>query len=359
MNNSPRFAALIAALLSVSTYTAVAQTEKTLELETDDGTINVPLDGTVPLRVLGDGDISATAAEGFSCPTGGPSCEDVQVSLLTDDGGSFDASPNPVALGSGVSFSWDSLGAWSCSGAGLPGTTWNGINPKRPRGQQMVNTSSLTAGDSYTVELICSNGPVTDSRTLVLEVQEDTAPPPPEGCEGVGELSDYAEWTESTDLRFGTPPSWEGSFGNGFPKGNTFELKLDKGEYAALRFTTPSYIGAASTGQINGETSASQSYGPGQRLMSITPCPGQFNPAEIDDSRCLIAQMNTGDQFKWVGAGHSQAQYRCELEPDTTYFLNILFSESPTGVLPPVQSECASAGHSACGMKLEPRDNNS
>ncbi len=361
MKQNFRSTILIALVFSLAAVPAMAQTERTLELQTDDGQIDVPLEDGVPLRILSNGDISATAQAGFSCPTGGASCDDVQVSL-NSNGGSFTLSPTTVTQGSNVSIQWNGAGAWECQGSGLPGTSWNSVNPKQPSGSQNVGTSALTAGNSYQVEVTCSNGPVTDSRIRTLTVQEDTIPDP-EGCEDVAELSDFPDWAEATDALYGSgvvnPSTWSAVFGDSFPEGGTFHLQLTKGEYAAMRFTTPANLNSLSAGSINSEISSTSSQsGAGPRMISITTCPGVFDPQEISDSDCLAANVGSGESFKWTGPGHQFAFFQCELQPNTTYYLNMLFSDSDAGTLPPEQATCRRTSDTACSLILEPRDNN-
>ena len=77
--------------------------------------------------------------------------------------GALIVSPTTIGQGSNVQVTWDSRGAWECSGTGLPGTSWNTNNPKAPSGSVFVDTDNVPL-DTYTVELTCVNGPVNDSR---------------------------------------------------------------------------------------------------------------------------------------------------------------------------------------------------
>jgi hypothetical protein len=359
MKQTFRSNVLLALVLALASATAIAQNERTIEIQTDEGQLDVPLDDGVPLRILTDGDISATAISGFSCSSGGATCDDVQVSMSSSDGGSFTVTPNPVTQGNNVNIGWSGTGAWECSGAGLPGTTWNNQNPKQPSGQQSVGTGSLTAGTSYDVEVTCSNGPVTDSRTLSLTVEEDTIPDP-EGCENVPELSDYPEWDVAFDVLYGSgtivPNTWENVFGNPFPEGGQIRFELAKGRYAAMAFTTPADLSSIDQGRIASAESAGGSSGPGPRMMSITPCPGVFDPQHVEDPACLKANMGSGTEFNWYGPNHEWADFPgfCELQADTTYYLNVIFSDSSAGTLPPAQDECRSAGDTACNLYMTP-----
>ncbi len=353
MKQITRSTAMIALTLSLAAGPAMAQSQdRTLELQTDDGLIQIPLDTSVPMKLLSEGDVSATAKAGFACPTGGASCDDVQVSMSTSNGGAFTVSPGTVSHGSNVNIQWDSRGAWSCEGSGLPGTAWNNSNPKQPGGSQSVNTGPLTPGTTYQVEVNCSNGPVSDSRTLALTVTEDTVPVPA-GCEGVPALSSYPGWSEATSILYNNsthnPRVFADIFNQPFPgTPNTAILHMQKGRYAAIRFTTPSDLNHTNRGQFNGE-SAGQVYpfGGDQMIFSIASCPGVFDPQYVDQADKCLKKVNVSTPFYWAGPGHPYAQYDCELQPNTTYYLNILYSQSPAGTMPPVQAPCG--GRSSCG----------
>lgn len=343
--------ALTALVLTLASLPAMAQTQRNLELQTDEGQIDVPLEDGVPLRILSNGDISATAVPGFSCPTGGASCDDVQVSLAGADGGVFTVSPNPVQQGGSVTMNWNGIGAWECQGTGLTGTTWNSVNPKQPRGQQSVSTGDLQAGTSYPVELTCSNGPVTDTGIVSLTVEEDTVIEP-EGCENVPELREFTGWAAATSILYNNSSHNPGVFADiynaPFPgTTNTAHLNILKGRYAAIQFTTPSTLGSGDEGNFNSEN-ASQVYPNGDtRIVSITRCPGVFDPQYVEDSDC-IKSLGISDALKWVGPNHPESGFRCNLQAGTTYFLNMIYSRSALGNFPPTQAPCES-GQTHCG----------
>jgi len=360
MKQQFRWIALIGAAFSLASLSALAQTteERTLQLQTDGGQIPVPLEDGIPLRILSDGDISATAEPGFSCPTDGPTCDDVQVSLRTVDGGAFTLSPNPVTQGSNVTINWNGRGAWSCEGAGLSGTTWNTSNPKDPNGVQSVNTGPLTAGSNgtdYTVELTCSNGPVTDTRNLTLTVEEDSGPPPPQGCENVPELASFSGWQEASSILLDDsshdPNSFADVFNGPFPgTTNTAHIEIRKGQYASIQFQTPGTLLATDDGQFN-SVNAGQIYpGGDQRLVSITKCPGVFDPQHVADDDCLKS-LGISTPMYWEGPNSPQAAFWCNLEPNQTYFLNILYSRSDVGDFPPEQAPCES-GETHCSSLM-------
>lgn len=354
MNQPVSCTTLIAFVFSLASVTAVAQTERKLELQTDDGLIDVPLADGAPLQILSNGDISATAVSGFSCPTGGASCDDVRVSLDTGNGGSFTLTPNPVELGRSVTINWKGIGAWQCEGSGLPGTTWDGENPKQPTGQQSVKTDGLVAGNSYPVELTCSNGPVSDVRTISLAIEEDTGPEAPVGCEEVGELGDFADWAPASSILRNDsthdPEVFADIFNEPFPgTTNTAHMEIRKGRYASIQFTTPSMT-SSDSGQFNSEAAGQIYPGGDRRLVAISRCPGVFNPPDLEDEDC-IKSLGITQGFYWFGPDHPDDAFRCTLQSNTTYYLNILYSQSAVGTYPPKQAECES-GETVCGSLL-------
>jgi len=359
MKQQFRSTALIAIVFSLASVSATAQNERTLELQTDDGQIDVPLEDGVPMRILSNGDISASAIPGFSCPTDGASCDDVQVSLASADGGALTVSPNPVTQGNNVSIGWTGVGAWECEGAGLSGTTWNSANPKQASGQQSVNTGPLQAGTTHPVEVICANGPVTDTRTVMLTVEEDTIIDPP-GCEDVPELREFQDWTLADGILRNDdthdPNVFADIFNAPFPgTSNTAHIEIRKGRYAAIRFTTPSGLNASHQGQFNSENAGQIFPNGDKRIVSITKCPGVFDPQFVEQSAC-IQSLNMTNEHRWVGPGHPDSGFRCELQADTTYYLNIVFSRSELGDFPPLQAPCES-GETVCGGLMRSSSN--
>lgn len=344
----------VASLALLATAGLHAQS-RNLELETADGPLTVPLDDNVGVRILSDGDISATATPDFTCQQGA-SCDDVQVSMAGSSG-ALVVSPGTVAQGSTFQVTWDSRGAWQCNGTGLPGTSWNNSNPKPPRGSVFVSTDDVPL-DNYTLELACENGPVMDTRTVQLTVDEQSDSGPgditlPAVCNNVAELRDFAGWTQTTDARppFGNDEeqTFAQYFGPWPGAGASVDIGIPKDQYAALPFNTGN-LNSGSTGVFNREqaTTVSAPYmGPGPTIVSFSRCPGDFDPASpaLESPGCVIGAPFNFSTIRWGGPGAGRA---CELEPNTQYFMNIVHTTSNVGVIPPVQApDCG--GKSRCG----------
>lgn len=340
-------ACLYALVLLLPASLTFAQ-NKTLELETDQETLSIPLaDGSV-LQIRADGSAAATAESGFVCDQGA-SCEDVQVSMADPDG-SLTLSRSVVRQGGILQIDWNSRGAWECTGSGLTGTSWNQDNPKPASGQQSVSTEGVAVGE-YELELLCANGPVSATRTATLTVEEESSAVPAE-CSGVAQLSDYEGWQVATDAQppFGSNESqlFSTFFGAWPGTGNSDNIGILKGEYLSLPFTT-GILDSDSRGQFNREqpsVSTGSTIGPGPLIVSISRCPGDFDPqaGAVPSAACVISAPFSFSSIRWGGPESGRG---CELSSNTDYYFNLVYTSSSVGELPPVQAECG--GKARCG----------
>lgn len=341
--------AVIATLLLTGSVGALAQS-KTIELQTDAGLLPIPLDDNAGLDIGPDGTIFTKAAPGFVCDQGA-SCDDVAVSLASTDGGALSISPSTVTQGNSFTVQWVSRGAWACTGMGLDSTTWNSNNPKPPSGSASVDTDNLTVGN-HLIELVCENGPVSDSRSLALTVEEPSVGDGgteglPEVCNDVTTLDQYSGWARAVDVDtpFGTneDQTFAQMFGP-FPGTNSSgNLGIRKNEYMSVVFTTGD-LTASSSGRVSREQAqldgSHHDIGPGPLIASWSRCPGDFDPTSpaLPSPGCIFKADYTFNQIIWGGPGSGKA---CELEPNTQYFLNVVYTNSSLGTMPPVQAECS------------------
>lgn len=348
----------IASLALLATAGVQAQS-RNLELQTSEGQLTVPLDDNAGVRILSDGDISATATSEFSCQQGA-SCDDVQVSMAGNNG-ALVVSPTTVAQGSTFQVTWDSRGAWQCNGTGLAGTTWNSSNPKPPEGSAFVGTTNVPLG-TYTLELTCENGPVTDTLTVPITVDEQSSGGGPGDielpavCDDVAELRDFTGWSQTTDAipPFGNSETqtFATYLGNWPGSGAGVDVGIPKNEYAALVFQTGD-LDSGSTGQFNREAVTPTNdaiIGGGSHIVSFSRCPGDFNPNSpaVPSSACVIQASANFIAVQWGGPGSGRA---CTLQPNTQYFMNIVYTSSTVGTLPPVQAPCG--GEPRCGNRWQ------
>ncbi len=302
--------------------------------------------GTVIVRP--DGSIEVTTDQPPACNTGG-GCEGVQIGTP-----SFSAVKTSVEVGESLTFNWSSRGAWDCRAGGtLPG--WNtrtGLPPNSAEAslaQRTVSTTSLAPG-SYTATLLCENGPVQSNagvpRALALTVNAAAPPDPglPQDCSSAsrrapdtwvrldtGNRSCHWEgaWLAGSDCR-----QWEGVWGDLFNPNGTGTTKslgvrpsLAQG-YIALRFNSGSFAPThTGTFVVNSGTAGLES---ARKIISVSQCPGDFNAAAINDKQAggtgCIWEVENRAIAGWGGTSTSQD---CQLQPNTTYFFNIVFTEAP------------------------------
>lgn len=351
--------AVIATLLLTGSVGALAQS-KTIELQTDAGLLPIPLDDNAGLDIGADGTIFTKAAPGFVCDQGA-SCDDVAVSLADADGGALSISPSTVTQGNSFTVQWDSRGAWECAGTGLDSTTWNSNNPKPPSGSTSVDTDNLTV-DNHTIELVCKNGPVSDIRTVSLTVQEPSTDDGgteglPAVCNDVTMLDQYSGWSQATDIQYSwgsdEPQTFEQIFASWPGSGNTYLVGIKHKEYAAVRINTGN-LDSASWGKISTDLPAgwgSGSVGPNAFISSISLCPGDIEPESpaMSSSGCLKRVSSTLHSLQWGGPNSGK---QCILQPNTTYYYNIVYTDSPVGELPPSGADCL--GEPRCGHLYQP-----
>lgn len=331
-----------ALFLGALTANAVAQSQSIILNTSPTPTEVELLDGTdVNLDPL-TGNLTATPLDPNAC-SATTDCTDVQVSVE-----SFVVSPSTVNQGQNVQFSWSARGAWECQGSGLPGTTWNGT--KAPSGSQFVSTAAVTP-DTYTVTLDCNNGPVTDSRTANVTVETGGGGGGggvPQFCFDEGRVPP-AGLTQDTQLIVGSSQvteTWQQAFGNAFPNGNERDMSILNDRYASLEFTVPPQNGT--TGRVTFD--ALQTFiSSGSKIVTISECPGDFTSFNNNCSR-FISQS----AIRWaIGSGGG---FDCVLTPNTTYYLNILYTGNDD---PPYNDwSCTGSGNpdfaSECGDIVKP-----
>ncbi len=135
-------------------------------------------------------------------------------------------------------------------------------------------------------------------------------------------------WIPPSNLQRDTRPllndstvatTWEQFFGNPFPRGNTRFLEVDPDHYVSIEFDTNDF---RNEGSIVFENP--QGVGPwGSRLITINQCPGYFGPSPYPaDPECREWKFAIANIDFTIGAEDST--FSCDLEPDRTYYLNIV-----------------------------------
>lgn len=332
-------------------------------------TLDILTGGNVLARVLEDVTCVAECAECPDCPD----CPDVCEANLTfsefvvrANGSSFfNGQSLSVDRGTFLTVNWKAPGAFTCQATGLTGTTnWNNDTYEPfSNGNVTINTGSMPALDqaaSYPMRLVCSNGPnLEQTRQLTVTIEPEVViDPPPTQCENVDTLQEASggvitratdclddingeDCTDYTSVFGGTP----------FPGTEIQQrFRLFTNTYAAFEFTTPSDLNNTHFGLFTAEVYAGAAAG--TRLMSISDCPGDFDAGRLD-SQCI--RSRSGPQsFGWTGSDEGT---RCPLEPDTRYYLNIIYSNDQPEETPMDQINWSCSDASACGNLITPISN--
>lgn len=339
-----RISALI--MFCVSTVSTVAAEPKSLILQTEPEPTVIELIGNVGISPS-TGDITAVPADPEACSgTGSVSCDDVEVETS-----SLSVSPSSVAQGDNVRFSWSSRGAWACESTGFG--DW--ANAARdPFGSSVpVSTENLSIG-THSASLTCYNGPVTGlARSVnieVLEPDEEVEPSPtPESCDGRGMPSTWNRMTTgSNSCRYSTDGSHRliqtadcRFFSETYPfkfedlTSNQVALGTPGSNggrhYIAMEFDSGN-LPAGTEGTVDINQPQTSNLENAFKYVSISKCPGDFDVDAIEAEMgpgCII--QTSWDNFRWGGTDAVSNLYRCGLEPNTTYYFNIVHTNSPLG----------------------------
>jgi len=152
-----------------------------------------------------------------------------------------------------------------------------------------------------------------------------------------------------------------GMFGNAFPESTSSrQFFLDPGHYLALEFDTGDYVGERS-GRISvaeAQFGAPETFGGGQLITSISRYPGDFDGdaivAESEDACFRVG----GVPVSWSTTDYAgsiwPANSMCALEPNTVYYFNIVFSDSPAGTAPAdLVWSCSGSEDKRCGRLFQ------
>lgn len=292
-----------------------------------------------------------------------PDMEFSNVSLSSADGGLFTVNGLErvnVALNASVALRWVSRGAWECIGTDPLGTAWStGVKP--PSGQQDVSLQGFPEGQ-YTFEIECRNGSTSASRTVVIEI--DDAVVAPGACEDRRPPSHLTRASECV-FPVGSPPDpncfvYSAVFGGAFPGSNNGrQFYQNPGEYVAFEFNTGP-IPDGQTGQWGVNEPQFGVSATGGKIWSITKCPGDFDLTAIGEDPelgpgCYDRPFVSNASISWGGQDFLGSSNRCGLKPNQTYFLNIVYTSSPSGTDPDdLVQGCSGAGDQICGNLLTP-----
>lgn len=262
------------------------------------------------------GDVSAVVSNLEDC-AGAPEPPEIT---------SFTRAPSSVESGQTVSVNWSTENVDTCSATGtLP--TWTGS--KGLQGPQNVTVNAPLG--TYSVGLQCTGaGQTVTAGPLTVTVTDD-------GGGGGGECTLPTGLSRAADAIWGQSASnasghfWDGVFIGPFPSTTNSRTYFQRpGNYHAIQFNTGNMPSDA-TGQINSwepQGPWSLQAAAGWRIVSFSTCPGDFNP-DGKEPGC-IRRIGGTDNIRWGGANTGDV-FRCALQPNTTYYLNIVYTDSQVG----------------------------
>lgn len=264
--------------------------------------------------VSGDINIAAGGLYTLTKDTEPPPGPNAVINTLT-------ASSTTVLVGDAITVSWSTTDADSCTPSGGTGG-WSSQVISLPSG--ISSSLTMSTVGSFSFRLDCSNATPTQTfRTVTVQVNDVVAPPNPSNCPDPTLTGGIREW--------GT------HFGSSWPDPTYAEVVTAIGDtsYLAIGFNT----GAIS--DDGGFTTITHTSTSGIRLGAISECPGDFKDYLPDISAACTEEFFIGGSVKWnTVAGYQFGQ--CNLEPNTTYYLNLTFTDG----VDPATDRCVSS--SAC-----------
>lgn len=330
---------------------ADAQTTKQLILHSPPGDPTViELQGN--MQFDDQGNIKVTPVDPEACTATGD-CEGVAVAIssFTVNGAASNVS---VAQGESLRFRWQTQGAWACDGSGMVGWNETGKNPVNSVGQ-VISTSSLGPGN-YTAELACYNGTVfaENTRSVNIEITDEQVSPPPVPAECTSRTMP-STWVRKTtggnscsygyQAQHGLKKDHDCRYFNkvwpfDFDQQTSLQRVLGVGTtnsgraYIALEFNSGN-VPADAQKKITVGIPQSSNLDNRNKILSVSKCPGDFNADEINVEMgpgCIInSWLNS---FTWGGSSARSDANRCALEPNQTYYFNIIYTGDPVGTDP-------------------------
>jgi len=209
---------------------------------------------------------------------------------------SFSASPSTITTGQSTTLSWTTANATSCTATG-GGGGWN----TRAIGLPSSNTAvTLSSAGTFSFILTCQgeSGSVSKTRTVIVN---DPTSDPVTNCAAPSLSGTTVAWEKFWKVEF-PGPSY-----------NNTNTAITRSGYIALEFNTGNVVDNGYLATV-GNTITS-----GTRKGAISECPGDFDVK----SECTHI-WGIGGGISWATNGTSGA---CALKPNTTYYLNVTFTD--------------------------------
>jgi hypothetical protein len=363
-----RLVILLAALCFWGTALQAQTTDPvTLTINQPDGSVEtVTLSPGSQAFLNSDGNIVVDSESPLQCSEG---CE-VELDFFTATGGGQSANEGgslTVTQGQNIVFDWSARGGWSCAASGLPGSaTWenDALKSYRTFGGQndgnVVSTDSVAvSATAYNATLTCSTSSGTStsgSIAITIDEEDDTNPDPdpnPDFCSDRQSLSDFTtvDVERATDVLLANDAEdgtmFSSVFGMAFPAFSAPQKKfrLFDGFYASMQFQTPSNLSGAGTIFFNELVGTAG----GDRIVAISPCEGDFNPLDLPQD--CVQKLSGISSYRWTSSAQDNSA-GCLLQPEQTYFLNIIYTDNNVGDWP-VQYSCPFlSGTDRCGHSV-------
>lgn len=275
---------------------------------------NVGVDGprTITTATIGQHTYTLTCS-GLN----GPATLSVVVDTTSPDAlniTSFTAVPDAIMVGDTTTISWNTVNAQSCTPTG--GTAdWTAQQITLPSGSAVITMDST---GTYNFSLTCQ-GLSNDQQTKSDVV---TVSPVAQSCDSVTLSGNTVDWGSFWSANF-PGPSYQ----------NVTNYIISRTGYLAIEFNSANIN---DDGKISALENSST---PGIRIGAISQCPGDFVnvPAE-----CTYV-WGLGGGIRWATNGKFGA---CDLDPDTTYYFNITFTDGE-------DSSSSSCDSSPCRINLQ------
>lgn len=216
-----------------------------------------------------------------------------------------------------------------------------------------TNDKDVEVGSATDTSLDTGSDTSLDTGSDAHEDADDSWPPP---CDErvpthLTRATDECDWDRKGSADCTT---WEGLFQREFGLTKSIQTRFYQlpNQYLALEFDSGDYPVDAN-GRIGGET---PQYGveTGEVLWTISTCPGDFYAEAISaemEGNCY-RRGNAATVMHWEGE-EVGLDTRCTLEQNTTYYLNLLYTDSEAETSPDeLNWACAGDPDQTCGRAL-------
>ena len=243
------------------------------------------------------------------------------------------------SAGGSVTLSWTVSGQTGCTASSSGVSGWNGGTVTSPTALTLpANTG--TSAVNYSFGVTCSNGNGSTSGGTVSVLvagtsggtgnQECSSRPAPVGITQQTTMTNYNLGgtlnQQNNEFPLGGSINITGYvplLGTSFNQPNQVaRLFLFPNNYAALSFSTTG-VATGATGHVSWEQVAS-----GLFSAQISPCPGDFD--WVVDANCKASGIASALTWKIGTKPQSNPGFYCYLDPNKTYYLNVVSSDNGT-----------------------------